>query len=166
MLWKDFLISSFPKRYINDVWEVLNIIEKGENIIQIHNNWIEKISLNWEELLVPWRVYFEIASIENKLFSKSQENIFYCILLRHYNWYVRQKALENLLNSKENFIIPFSIQLLWEYVIEIIEVLEKHIDTNIENYHAFYKENPKNFNLINSRMISYWNEYYRRDYEK
>lgn len=46
---------------------------------------------------------------------------------------------------------------------EILEVLDRHInDKTIDNYIRFINENKKYFQQTESRMISYWNEYYRR----
>jgi hypothetical protein len=56
---------------------------------------------------------------------------------------------------------------LGEYVFEILQVLNKHInDKTIESYVKFIRENPKYWKQTESRMISYWNEYYRRQYSK
>ena len=42
--------------------------------------------------------------------------------------------------------MPFTFQLLGEYVFEILEVLERHVnDKNIENYIHFKIENPRYF---------------------
>ncbi|MFM9944760.1 MAG: hypothetical protein ACKVQB_05960 [Bacteroidia bacterium] len=38
----------------------------------------------------------------------------------------------------------------------------KHLD----NYDRFINENPKYWQRTESRMISYWNEYYRRQFPK
>jgi hypothetical protein len=46
---------------------------------------------------------------------------------------------------------------------EILEVLNRHINAStIDNYIKFIKENKKYWQKTESRMISYWNEYYRR----
>ena len=38
-----------------------------------------------------------------------------------------RKHLENLIDRNEYWITPFTLQLLGEYVYEVIEVLDKHI---------------------------------------
>jgi hypothetical protein len=46
---------------------------------------------------------------------------------------------------------------------EILEVADKHInDKTINNYLKFFTENPKYRQQTESRMISYWDVYYRR----
>jgi hypothetical protein len=74
-----------------------------------------------------------------------------------------QKRLEQLIDKNEYWITPYLLQLLGEYVYEILEVLDKCInDKNIGNYKRFVKENPKYWQQTESRMISYWDCYYRR----
>ena len=49
-----------------------------------------------------------------------------------------------------------------EYVLEIVNDLNTFIDeTNIHLFRRFISENSSYASLTKSRMISYWNEYYR-----
>ena len=91
-----------------------------------------------------------------------QKAILNCIYLRHHNGFIRQRRLEKLIDTTDYFVVPFIFQLLGEYVMEILEVLQKHINPNIDNYVKFINENQKYWTQTESRMISYWNEYYRR----
>jgi hypothetical protein len=48
-------------------------------------------------------------------------------------------------------------------VIEILEVIDKLInEKNIDLYVRFINENPKLWQKTESRVISYWDAYYRR----
>ncbi|MDB4286055.1 hypothetical protein N9933_02015 [bacterium] len=72
--------------------------------------------------------------------------------------------MENI-DSDEYWITSFAFQLLGEYVFEILEVLDKQLDDNkLENIKQFSLENPKYRQQTESRMVSYWNEYYRRKF--
>jgi hypothetical protein len=119
-----------------------------------------------ERLKIPYRVYFnEPTEATETGLTSIQQTILNCIYLRHHNGYVRQRRMERLADKTEAFIVPFSLQLLGEYVMEILEVLDKHINgQTIDQYIAFIKENPKYWQQTQSRMVSYWNEYYRRKY--
>jgi len=44
---------------------------------------------------------------------------------------------------------------------EILSVLKKHVDLKVDNYVKFVSENTRYWKQTESRMISYWNEYYR-----
>lgn len=178
--YKDKILNSFPKALKKDVEEVLAILPFDEKNITLCDGQIHKmdslihpkalltVRLNNELLTIPSRIYFNEPDIEkeNKL-TDIQKAILNCIYLRHHNGYLRQRRLEKLLDRNDYFIIPFTLQFLGEYVFEILEVLNKHIiENNIDLYRNFINENPKYWQQTKSRMISYWNEYYRRNFPK
>ncbi|MFP6818633.1 MAG: hypothetical protein VCA15_05095, partial [Acinetobacter sp.] len=82
------------------------------------------------------------------------------------NGFVRQRALERLLKTDlTSFMIPFIFQLLGEYVQEILEAIEPILDANNQGlFAAFMLQNPKYDQTTQSRIVSYWNEYYRIKY--
>lgn len=177
--YKDRLLKAFPKTLKSDVEVVLNILPFSNNDVmltggQIHrvDNLIHEsvltVQLDNEQLVIPYRLYFNEPNIEkeNKL-SDIQKTILNCIYLRHHDGYLRQRRIENLIDKDENWVIPFTLQLLGEYVFEILQVLDKHINVKtIDSYERFALENPKYWQQTESRMISYWNEYYRRQFPK
>ena len=174
--YKTTLLKSFPKALRSEVEIVLNILPLDINNVKlvdgrihnvenlIHSNFTEVLIEN-ELLSIPSRVYFNEPEkqLEAKL-SKIQKTILNCIYLTHHNGYLRQHRLENLSDSNEYWILPFKFQLLNEYVIEILDVLEEQIkDENINNYLRFINENQNYWQKVQSRIASYWNEYYRRN---
>ena len=57
---------------------------------------------------------------------------------------------------------PFIIQLLGEYVIELVERAASLIESAPKaGYVAFARENPDFLRLTTQRAASYWNVYYR-----
>jgi hypothetical protein len=119
-------------------------------------------------LTIPCRNYFnEPADEKETQLTALQKTILNCIYLRHHNGFVRQRRLEQLINRDDYFVIPYTFQLLGEYVVEILEVLEAHVNsTTITNYVKFINENKKYWQQTESRMISYWNAYYRQRFPK
>ena len=67
-------------------------------------------------------------------------------------------------------MVPYVVQLIGEYVIEILRVAEANIDIfGRPIYREFVATNPIFMSLTRARVISYWNEYHRRqvaDFEK
>jgi hypothetical protein len=171
---KTLLTNAFPSALKHDLEEVIKILPFGRNILladgQIHqvdsliHSTQQTVSLDGELLKISCRVYFDEPQGEvEKQLTSLQRTIINCIYLRHHNGYVRQRRLEQLINNIEYFVIPYTFQLLGEYVMEILEVLDRHVnDATISNYIKFINENPKYWQQTESRMISYWNEYYRR----
>jgi len=64
--------------------------------------------------------------------------------------------------SVESWAAPFIIQLLGEYVIELVERAASMIEGGPKaGYVAFARENPDFMRLTTHRATSYWNVYYR-----
>ena len=172
---KEKISNSFPATLKQDVEKVLEVLPLNEHNVLLTGGQIHQVDnlihpneqivfLDKELLKIPYRLYFNEPSLEKEeLLTDLQKIILNCIYLRHHNGFIRQKRLEQLLDKTEYFITPFTFQLLGEYVMEILEVLQKHINpTTIDNYLKFINENQKYWTQTESRMISYWNEYYRR----
>lgn len=174
--YRETLLNAFPRTLKKDVESVLNILPFEVNNVELSDGQFynvenlihpdfQIVNLDGEVLKIPYRVYFNEPKIEKEqTLTNRQKSILNCIFLRHHNGYLRQSRLEKIENN-EYWITPFTFQLLGEYVIEIIEVLDNQIDDNkLENYKRFANDNPKYYQQTESRMISYWNEYYRRKF--
>lgn len=171
---KTRLINSFHSSLRQDVEEVVKVLPPDHNVLlrggQIHS--IDglihpteyKVYFDGELLTIPYRLYFNEPKLEKeKDLSPTQKEILNCIYLRHHNGFVRQKRLEQIIDTTDEFVIPYTFQLLGEYVMEILVVLDRHInDKTIDKYIRFIAENKGYWQQTESRMISYWNEYYRR----
>jgi len=176
--YRSILLNAFPQALKKDVERVLDILPFDVNDVKLCDGQIHKVenlihpdfqtvNLDGELLTIPYRVYFNEPEIEKeRTLNNRQKLILNCIFLRHHNGYIRQSRLEKIENT-EYWITPFTFQLLGEYVIEILEVLDKQLDDNkLEKYKRFSIENSKYYQQTESRMISYWNEYYRRKFPK
>ena len=172
--YEEKLKKAFPEKLAKEVENVIKVLPIENHEIklvdgQIHqmNDLIHSskyaVKLNSEQLIIPYRLYFdEPAKEDEKKLNQIEKEILNCIYLRHHNGYLREKRLKNLLKSENKFVIPYSIQLLGEYVLEILKILDKHItDSNLSLYQEFAEENPKYWQKTESRMVSYWDAYYR-----
>lgn len=130
----------------------------------IHETSKQSVWLNDQKLVIPVRVYFDVLeSNAGKNLSDLQQTILNCIYLRHDNGFVRQERLNMLLQKTDYFTTPFTFQLLGEYVIEILYDLDRYINGQVlENYRRFIIENPRYWEKTQSRVVSYWDVYYRR----
>ncbi len=172
---KDRIVRAFPSSVEADVRTVIAILPFHQDRIKLAtgeyrrfdnlvSDWRPQVlRLRAEEIQIPYRIYLnEPQPNELSHFSDRQRIIFNCIYLRHDDGFVRQKHLEKLKGIPEYYICPFSIQLLGEYVIEILEVLDTLItDTVIGQYAELLTSNPLFWQQTQSRMTSYWDAYYR-----
>ena len=63
--------------------------------------------------------------------------------------------------------ISFIVQLIGEYIYELLPIIDKKINKNTLNlYIEFKNKNPKYWQQTESRVISYWNVYYRNKFPK
>ena len=153
------LHRAFPTNLRTDVQTVIAILPSSD---VIHQN-EQEVFLDGERLVIPTRIYFNEPDVdrENTL-SDMQRVILGCIYLRHHDGRVRQKRLNTLIFKNQYFIVPYTFQLLGEYVLEIVNDLDRFIDeTNIHLFRRFISENSGYAFLTKRRMVSYWNAYYR-----
>jgi hypothetical protein len=120
------------------------------------------IRLQGEALDIPSRVYVPEPTDVGAL-GATGEAIVACIYSRHHDGFVREKQVPHLLASNAPWVAPFVVQLIGEYVVEILELLAAHADRlETAPYRDFVAENPQFLSLTRRRMISYWNCYYRQ----
>jgi hypothetical protein len=165
--------NAFPDKLRTDVRTVISVLPLEKKVLLNDGQTVEisalishktqEVVLDGERLLIPTRIYFnEPYSYEEKTLNELQKVILNCIYLRHHDGHVRQKRLNTLISMNYYFTVPYTFQLLGEYVVEIINDLDDFIDeANIHLFKRFISENPGYSTLTRNRMISYWNEYYR-----
>lgn len=174
------VVKAFPRDLEADVRAVVNILPFSERTLLLahrnvrHLDYLVSefkpivVQLCGEELQIPYRIYLNEPTETNVAsLSELQKVILHCLYLRHHDGYVRQKHLEQLCGRAEKFICPYSIQLLGEYVIELLLILKTLIEPSvIADYAEFLSANSFYWKQTQSRMVSYWNEYYRQDFPR
>jgi hypothetical protein len=159
---KQKLLNAFPSYLKSEVEIVIDfLLDKNVNSLSSNE---QSVLLDNQALLIPSRIYFdEPNNAVIKELTEIQQTILHCIYLRHHNGYVRQRHLEKLINTTDYFVIPFTFQLLGEYVIEILFILNNHVTIYTrDNYLKFINENYLYWQKTKCRIVSYWNEYYRQ----
>lgn len=157
---KEHMVNVFSKipfnqtnttNFYNQQYEVSNLLSQDSF----------EVNINSEKCQIPYRVYFDEPLNDDRL-SPIQNDILNCIYTRHHNGRVRQKALENLSERNSYWITPFRVQLLGEYVYEIIETLSNQLNNSAkDNCKRFLAENPKIAKRTKDRITSYYDAYYR-----
>lgn len=155
------LLSAFPSYLHQDVLIVFYILYKYNFHTHPYNH--HEVKVNKESLIMLTRVYCDEPKEKDiKDLNDVQTKILNCILLNHKDGFLRQNRLERLVGVEDYFIIPFIFKLIGEYVFEITEVIYYRRLGWLKGFARFIEENKDYGVLIESRMISYWNEYYRR----
>jgi hypothetical protein len=135
-----------------------------------HNVGAFDVMLNDELLSIPSRVYFfqsvlwDIGGERTPL----ERDIAWCLGTRHHSGRVREQCLRRMLAAPQPWMAPFIVQLIGEYVVEIVEPIATALPTFAPEMQAalaaFVRDNPRYLNTIDSRTVSYWMCYYLRQY--
>jgi hypothetical protein len=151
------LLWAFP-------WAIRADVEKclGQLPENPHHTGTFSVHVGQEQLAIPNRVFHDARLVVRFELSDLQKCVVDCILTRHNDGHVRQKHLEKIIRSDAIWVAPYVIRLAGEYVIEILQDIEKNLPTlNRELYGSFLRENPEFLSLISQQVSSYWDCYYR-----
>lgn len=117
----NILYEMFPKTLNTEISQIINKIEFISPWEFMTKSDMEIVFINGEEIKIPDRIYYNFPREEsiNQL-TKIQKELLFCIFSRHSDGFIREKCLKEIILSRNIWIIPFVIELLGEYVIEII----------------------------------------------
>ncbi|MFZ0677884.1 hypothetical protein [Candidatus Binatus sp.] len=151
------LAGAFPAMLREDALVALSGFPEP---IRFHSSFFLNVAA--EVVSIPDRIYYGSSLIHTLRLSGLQRELIDCLLTRHHNGYVRQSHLERIIRSPNIWIPPFVVQLVGEYVIEILQVIDNNLSTlKTPVYEQFARSNPEFIALTERRVMSYWNEYYR-----
>jgi hypothetical protein len=151
------LVKAFPSRLRIDAYIAFSALPENPN-------WFNTFSLlvDGENVSIPRRVYHDVSLVQEKKLDNLQRELILCILTRHCDGFQRQHYLSRVINSNHIWIPPFVIQLLGEYVVEIIRVIDENLmNLDASLYSRFLQSNPSFLALTEQRVNSYWDCYYR-----
>ncbi len=160
------LIRSFPHCLRNDVEIVCNYLQlQKDNMSEKYysNDSTEWLLSSGEIVTLPYRIYLEERC--GKTLTQTQKMIYHCIMSRNSDGYVREKHIKTLLESDiPECAIPYIIKICDEYVIEILQTVYDALSkTDCAKYRQICALNLDYIKRAHTRMISYWNEFYRWD---
>ncbi len=152
----------FPPDLKSDAEIVARLIPKSERLPLKTD---QVLLVNDDSIRIYSRIYNpEPDAISIGSLTVIQLLVLSCIYTRHHDGYIRQKYLNKIIENEKYWTVPFVVVLLGEYVVEIIEVARESIKKDNALYKKFITENPAFWEKTKERMISYWNEYYRKSY--
>jgi len=164
-MFKETLMNSFPA----SVREEIKAIEGSIDLSAKYQSYQPfEISVEMNALVIPMRIYTNESQLDElRGLSEIQKEIIYCYFSRHCDGFVRARCLKGIIQSNNLFVIPYIVQLLGEYVIEIIEfIYENREQINSSNLIAYINENPRHYEVTRQRVYSYWDCFYRGEYPK
>lgn len=162
------LTEAFPPRLAGDVRRVLAIVPESGTAPTMPF----AVEVQGATVAIPSRVYNEEPGTGwERGLSETQRMVVHCLYSRHHDGRVRQRHLEQILTSGEQWTVPFVVRLTGEYVLEIITSIGRGLPGLAEPgsaqrrlYGEFIARNPAFFARTERRVVSYWSCYYRRQY--
>lgn len=155
---------AFPSRLRSAVREAAAAVAIGERRPPSH---AFIVNMDGEALRIPYRLYYDPALLRRELRNTqaTARLILLCFGTRHYDGYLRQECLHELLKNEAPWLIPYVVQLAGEYVVEIAEDVANTIsERNPATLQAFALENPAFLSTLERRVTSYWSCYHRQAY--
>lgn len=164
------LEAAFPRALHADVAAVLALMPAA-SLSPV--GWFD-VSVAGERVRIPYRLYAdEPAADAHQDLTLLQQAVLSCLYTRHHDGHVRQRHVERIATRTEDWIAPFVIHLIGEYVLEIIlRIKDELVDVDVPGtithtvYGRFAAANPDLIALTNDRVASYWNCYHRYRYAK
>ncbi|MRV75526.1 hypothetical protein GJ700_27790 [Duganella sp. FT92W] len=154
-------IHAFPAELTERVKNTVQLLAGGQ--MHAPSEAVISVRLAGDIQSIPYRVYYEKQQLLTYMNSSDDiALIALCLGTRHYDGFIREQCLRRLLVVEEKWTTPFVVQLLGEYVIEVILPIHEHFLKGVERkYIDFFRENVKYCECLGHRATSYWNEYYR-----
>lgn len=126
-----------------------------------------KVLVRGEVISAPCRIYCKTQRLRSVIAKSAGDTRTLALSLgtRHCDGYLREECLQQLLAADRPWVVPFIVQLLGEYVIEIVELIAAAIpNLDASLYAEFVQENPGFMALTRCRATSYWACYYRSQF--
>ncbi|MEU7767541.1 hypothetical protein AB0B25_20725 [Nocardia sp. NPDC049190] len=89
-----------------------------------------------EHLTLPYRLYNPAPAedVSGRL-STRQAKVLHCPYTRHHDGHVRQHHLDQIIDATDPWIIPFIVQLVGEYVLDIVLTIQHRL-TDLDQPHT------------------------------
>ena len=168
--------NGFPDYLSDKVSRVITVIRKNEKrlasgleCVDAYNSSSEEYRLSdGSKVTFPYRMYFEDDDdLYSGISDREEKLIFDCIFTRNCNGFVREKHLKNILDCDTipEWCMPYILRLSSEYVVEIIDTIYHGLkEKDNAAFISFCRNNLPIFKRSYTRMVSYWNCFYRRDW--
>jgi hypothetical protein len=118
-----------------------------------------------EKSSAPSRVYYEPSNLRSAIAGSTGDTrmLALCLGSRHWDGYIREECVRELDAVGRPWVVPFVVQLIGEYVVEIVEAAAATVisDASSAQFAEFVRENPAFMATTRRRVTSYWACYYR-----
>ena len=154
------LISAFPTRLTPDVSRLAALLDPPSGL---DTSEPFTVSCDGEVIQIPHRIYRPVIS-ESQFASlhPAEQSIAACWFTRHHDGHVRERFLRALPAFDSSWVIAYVVALCGEYVVELLHYIwERRSLFDAAALGRWLRDNPQFYSRTRSRVVSYWNCYYR-----
>jgi hypothetical protein len=124
-----------------------------------------KVSMGSETLTIPYRVYYDKDELRKLTQHPEAGAIALALGTRHYDGFLREACVRELMARDVAWSAPFIFQLLGEYVEEIALAIEQSMTPPVQGrLISFIQANAPYVETTARRATSYWKTYYWQSY--
>ena len=162
------LLAAFPAALHDDVAAALAVVPP----VQFPPINPFTVVVRGESITIPARIYNpEPSPGDEGRLTRTQSTVLDCLYARHGDGFVRQRRIARVARSTEEWVAPFVVELVGEYVVEIVREIgsalteltdERSIQFAV--YGKYVAANRRRFALVQRRVVSYWSCYYREEF--
>ncbi len=122
------------------------------------------VLVHGEALSPPLRIYCSEGALDSAIAASTGDarTLALCFGTRHCYGQVREACVRQLLPMDRPWVVPFVVQMLGEYVVEIVQAIAVDLsETDPVRFANFVSENAPFMATTRRRATSYWACYYR-----
>jgi hypothetical protein len=162
---REALRNAFPESICPIVEQAIEVIPAPSRAELGPLGRLGGLLVDGERVVIPYRIYAsELRRVAGSL-DEEAKLVLGCCYTRHDDGYVRERAVIGLIGVDRAWIVPFVVQLLGEYVVQISErILERLGGLRLETYRRFAAANEPFMRLTRAHILSYWACYYKGEY--
>lgn len=154
------LISAFPASLTPDVNRLAALLDPPSGL---DTSKPFAVVCDGAVIQIPHRIYRPVIS-ESQFASlhRVEQSIAACWFTRHHDGHVRERFLRALPTFDSSSVIAYVVALCSEYVVELLDYIwERRSLFDVSALGCWLRDNPQFYSRARSRVVSYWNCYYR-----
>jgi hypothetical protein len=154
------LINAFPAKLTPDVGRLATLLDPPSGF---DTSEPFTVTCDGEVIQIPHRIYRPVIS-ESQFSSLHpvEQSIAACWFTRHHDGHVRERFLRALPSFDSSWVIAYVVALSGEYVVELPHgIWERRSLFDVAVLGRWLRDNPEFYSRTRSRVVSYWDCYYR-----
>lgn len=154
------LTSAFPTQLIPDFSHLTSLLA-GPSGFEISHSFV--VTCDGETIKIPGRIYQPaLSESQFSALRPMEQAIAACWLTRHHDGYVRERFLRALPAFDSSWVIAYVVALCGEHVVELLHsIWQRRSLFDVAVLGLWLRENPEFYSRTRSRIVSYWDCYYR-----